>query len=197
MKKIAATASFITYFFTLPALAAQEIIVKIGHVASITGPVAHLGKDNENGARLAIEELNAKGGVINGQKVKFVLVPEDDGADPKQGATVAQKLVDAKVNGVVGHLTSGTSIPAAKIYSLAGIPQIAPSVTAISFTGMGYKSTFRIIANDAFLGGTLGEYAVKNLNAKTIVGILVHRDRSFWHRDRPFRLNVTDRSGLS
>ena len=107
---------------------AQDVI-KIGHVGPVSGAIAHLGKDNENGARLAIEELNAKGLSIGGKKVKFVLLAEDDAADPKQGTAAAQKLVDQNVNGVVGHLNSGTSIPASKIYSDAGIPQISPSST--------------------------------------------------------------------
>ena len=107
--------------------AVPEIVVKIGHVGPTTGPQAHLGKDNENGARMAIDDANAKNIVIDGKKVKFELVAEDDQADPKQGTTVAQKLVDAKVAGVVGHLNSGTTIPASKIYSDAGIPQISMS----------------------------------------------------------------------
>ena len=151
--------------------AADDMIVKIGHVGPISGPSAHLGKDNENGAKMAIEELNAKGTMIGGKKVKFELLAEDDGSDPKQGTAVAQKLVDAKVNGVVGHLNSSTSIPAAKIYHDAGIPQISPSSTATAFTSMGYKSTFRVVANDGQLGGTLGRYAVQTLNAKTIAVI--------------------------
>ena len=87
------------------------VTVKIGHVAPLTGGIAHLGKDNENGARLAIEEANAAGVTLGGRKVKFELLAEDDQADPKAGTTVAQKLVDAKVAGVVGHLNSGTTIP--------------------------------------------------------------------------------------
>ena len=96
---------------------AQDLVVKIGHVGPTSGAIAHLGKDNENGARMAIEELNAKGVTIGGKKVKFELLAEDDAGDPKQGTAAAQKLVDAKVNGVIGHLNSGTSIPASKIYS--------------------------------------------------------------------------------
>jgi len=153
------------------AYAAQEVTVTIGHAAPISGGVAHLGKDSENAARMAVEELNAKGFVVNGHKVKFVLAAEDDGADPKQGAAVAHKLVDARVNAVVGHLNSGTSIPAAKIYHMAGIPQISPSVTAIAYSAMGYKSTFRVIADDGFTGGKLGSYAVNTLNARTIAVI--------------------------
>ena len=150
---------------------AQDMVVKIGHVGPVSGSIAQLGKDNENGARMAIEELNAKGVTIGGKKVKFELLAEDDGADPKQGTAAAQKLVDAKVNGVIGHLNSGTSIPASKIYSDAGIPQISPSATNPKYTRQGYKTTFRVVADDVHLGGTLGRYAVEKLKGKNIAVI--------------------------
>jgi branched-chain amino acid transport system substrate-binding protein len=153
------------------AVIAQEQVIKIGHVAPLSGAIAHLGKDNENGARLAIEDLNAKGISINGKKVKFELVAEDDAADPKQGTAAAQKLVDAKVSGIVGHLNSGTSIPASKIYNDAGIPQISPSATNPKYTRQGFKTTFRVVADDVHLGGTLGRYAVKDLKGKAIAVI--------------------------
>jgi branched-chain amino acid transport system substrate-binding protein len=152
------------------AISAQEV-VKIGHVAPTSGGIAHLGKDNEFGARMAIDELNAKGVTIGGKKVKFELLAEDDAGDPKQGTAAAQKLVDSKVNGVVGHLNSGTSIPASRIYSDAGIPQISPSATNPKFTRQGYKTTFRVVADDVHLGGTLGKYAVKELKGKSIAVI--------------------------
>jgi branched-chain amino acid transport system substrate-binding protein len=117
--------------------------VKIGHVAPLTGGIAHLGKDNENGARLAIEEANAAGTKIGGKDVKFVLLAEDDQEDPKVGTTVAQKLVDAGVVGVVGHLNSGTSIPASPVYSQAGIPVISGSATNPKLTEQGFKNQFR------------------------------------------------------
>jgi branched-chain amino acid transport system substrate-binding protein len=150
---------------------AQDQVVKIGHVGPVSGAIAHLGKDNEWGARLAIEELNAKGVSINGKKIKFELVAEDDAADPKQGTAAAQKLVDAKVSGVVGHLNSGTTIPASKIYSDAGIPQISPSSTNPKYTRQGYKTAFRVVADDVHLGGTLGRYAVNELKGKSIAVI--------------------------
>ncbi len=150
---------------------AQDLVVKIGHVAPTSGAIAHLGKDNEMGARMAIEELNAKGVTIGGKKAKFELLAEDDAGDPKQGTAAAQKLVDSKVNGVIGHLNSGTSIPASKIYSDAGIPQISPSATNPKFTRQGYKTTFRVVADDVHLGGTLGRYAVKDLKGKNIAVI--------------------------
>ena len=123
---------------------AQDMVVKIGHVGPTSGGIAHLGKDNENGARMAIEELNAKGVTIGGKKVKLELLAEDDAGDPKQGTAVAQKLVDSKVAGVIGHLNSGTTIPASKIYSDAGIPQISPSATNPKYTRQGFKTAFRV-----------------------------------------------------
>ncbi len=152
-------------------LAFSQEVIKLGHVGPTSGGIAHLGKDNENGAKLAIEELNAKGVKIGGKAVKFELLTEDDAGDPKQGTAVAQKLADQKVKGVVGHLNSGTSIPASKIYSDAGIPQISPSATNPKYTRQGFKTTFRVVADDVHLGGTLGRYAVSTLKGKSIAVI--------------------------
>jgi len=146
-------------------------VVKIGHVGPTSGAIAHLGKDNENGAKMAIEELNAAGIKLGGKVVKFELLAEDDGADPKQGTAAAQKLVDAKVNGVIGHLNSGTTIPASQIYNGAGIPQISPSATNPKYTRQGYAGAFRVVADDVHLGGTLGKYAVETLKGKNIAVI--------------------------
>ena len=150
---------------------AQELIVKIGHVAPLSGPSSHMGKDTEDGARMAIEELNAKGVAIGGKKAAFELLGEDDGGDPKQATSAAQKLVDAKVNGVIGHMNSGTTIPASKIYHTAGIPQISPSATNPKYTQQGFNTAFRVVANDGQLGGTLGRYAVQIGQAKNIAVI--------------------------
>ena len=147
---------------------AQEQIVKIGHVGPLSGQIAHLGKDNENGARMAVDVLNTKNLRIGGKKIKFVLLGEDDAATPQQGTAAAQKLVDAKVNGVIGHLNSGTTIPASKIYNDAGIPQISPSATNPKYTQQGFKGAFRVVANDGQLGGALGRYAASTLHAKNI-----------------------------
>jgi branched-chain amino acid transport system substrate-binding protein len=149
----------------------ESAVVRIGHVAPTSGQSAHLGRDNEDGARMALDELNAKGVVLGGRKVRLELLSEDDGADPKQGTAAAQKLVDAKVAGVIGHLNSGTTLPASKLYSTAGIPQISPSATNPKYTRQGYKTAFRVVADDAQLGGTLGHYAVKELKARTIAVI--------------------------
>jgi branched-chain amino acid transport system substrate-binding protein len=148
--------------------ASADQVVKIGHVAPLTGGIAHLGKDNENGARLAIEEINKKGLTIGGQKITLELDAQDDAADPRQATQVAQKLVDDKVVAVVGHLNSGTSIPASKIYSDAGIVQISPSATNPTYTLQGFKTTYRVVATDAQQGPALANYASKSLKAKSV-----------------------------
>lgn len=142
--------------------------IRIGQVSPLTGPQAHLGRDNDNGARLALEEINAKGLVLGGEKVRLELKSEDDGADPKTATTVAQKLVDEGVVGVIGHLNSGATIPASKIYADNGIPQISPSATAVAYTAAGYKTAFRLMTNDAQQGSVLGNFAVTKLGAKKI-----------------------------
>jgi branched-chain amino acid transport system substrate-binding protein len=149
---------------------AQEV-VKIGHVAPMSGSQAHYGKDNENGVRMAIDDLNAQKVVIGGKTIKFEIAAEDDAADPKQGTAVAQKLCDAKVAGVVGHLNSGTTIPASKIYNDCGIPHITGAATNPNLTKPGYKTTYRIIANDNALGAGLAFYAADTLKLKKIAVI--------------------------
>ena len=153
------------------AATAQETVVRIGHAAPLSGGQAHFGKDNENGARMAVDDLNAKGVTIGGKKVRFELMAEDDAADPKQGTAVAQKFCDAKVAAVVGHLNSGVTIPASKIYSDCGLPMITPSSTNPKVTQNGYKNVYRLLANDSALGAGLAFYAADALKAKTVAVI--------------------------
>lgn len=141
--------------------AAGEVVIKIGTVSPLTGPQSHLGRDNENGARLAVDELNARGVMVGGKKARIELLAEDDGADPKTATIVAQRLIDQKVSGLIGHLNSGTSIPASKLYSDNGIVQISPSATAVKYTAQGFKTAYRVMTNDAQQGRVLGEYAAK------------------------------------
>ncbi|MEJ6022311.1 branched-chain amino acid ABC transporter substrate-binding protein [Ramlibacter sp. PS4R-6] len=152
-------------------LACAQEVVKIGHVAPMSGPQAHYGKDNENGVRMAIEDLNAKGVTIGGKKVKLEIAAEDDAADPKQGTAAAQKLCDAKVAGVVGHLNSGTTIPASKVYNDCEIPHVTGAATNPNLTKPNYPTTYRIIANDNALGAGLAIYAADKLKLKKVAVI--------------------------
>ncbi len=146
-------------------------VIKIGSASPLTGTEAHIGIDIRNGVQLAIEDANKANVQIGGKPVKFELVAEDDEANPTKATTVAQKLVDAKVAGVVGHFNSGASIPASKIYADAGIPQISPSSTNPDYTLKGYKTTFRVVAHDGQQGPTLGRFALDKLKAKNIAVI--------------------------
>ncbi|HAV36189.1 MAG TPA: branched chain amino acid ABC transporter substrate-binding protein [Massilia sp.] len=165
----AAVLPLLALAFALPTRAQVE--VRIGSASPLSGPGAHQGKDIENGARMAIDELNAKGVAVGGKKVKWVLLAEDDASDPKTGAAIAQKLVDARVAGVVGHLNSGTTVPASKIYHDAGIPQISPAATTPLYTSQGFNTAFRVVASDRLVGRTLASYAIETLKAKKIAVI--------------------------
>ncbi|MCC7041211.1 MAG: branched-chain amino acid ABC transporter substrate-binding protein [Burkholderiales bacterium] len=136
----------------------EVVVVKIGHGGPLTGGIAHLGKDNENGARLAIEQANAKKIKLGGKTVKFELMGEDDQADPKMGPTIAQKFADAKVAGVVGHLNSGVTIPASAVYNQAGIPMISGSATNPKLTEQGFKGIFRVVGRDDQQGPAVAQY---------------------------------------
>ena len=167
---------------TLPVLAAgillagcgdrsngQTHIIKLGSASPLTGPQAHLGQDNANGAQLAVDEINAAGGVkLAGKTWQLRLLAEDDQADPKTATTVAQQLADDNVAGVIGHLNSGASIPAAKVYDDAGIPQISPSSTAIAYTHLGFRTAYRVMTNDSQQGSALAQFATHNLHATRI-----------------------------
>jgi branched-chain amino acid transport system substrate-binding protein len=148
---------------------AQDVqTVKIAHAGPTSGGIAHIGKDTENGVRLAVDELNTQNLVIGGKKIKFELVAEDDGGDPRQATAVAQKLCDSKVAGVIGHLQSGTTIPASSVYNKCGIPHITASATNPDLTKPGYNTTFRLIANDSALGAQLAVYASDVLKIKKV-----------------------------
>src|SRR5438477_8342898 len=153
------------------AQAPATLTIAIGSVAPLTGGIAHLGKDNENGARLAIEEANAAKIKIGGKEARFSLVAEDDQADPKVGTTVAQKLVDQKVSGVVGHLNSGTSIPASPIYNGAGIPVISGSATNPKLTEQGFKNQFRVVGRDDQQGPAIASYLATEKKPKLVAVI--------------------------
>lgn len=151
------------------AFAADDItVIKIGSAAPTTGAIANLGKENENGARLAVEDVNRRGLVINGKKIKLELDAVDDQADPRQGTQVAQRLVDDGVVAVVGHLNSGVSIAASRIYHDAQILQISPDSTNPKFTQQGFNTTFRLVATDAQQSPVLAHYALETLKAKKV-----------------------------
>ncbi len=149
------------------AACSREVTVKIGVAAPMSGPLAQIGKDIAQGAQTAADELNEDRFIIDGKRAHFEIVVEDDKADPEEGKAVAKRLIDGKVNGVFGHLNSGVTIPASALYSGAGIPQISVS-TNVKYTRQGFKTAFRITADDSQQGRTLGILVADKLRAKSI-----------------------------
>lgn len=171
MKQRALIVALAGLTMTASTAAMADVVVKLGFAGPLTGPVSHLGKDEQYGAQLALDDANAKGVVLGGQKVRFELMPEDDQADPRTATTVAQRLVDAGVRGVVGHVTSGAAIPASRIYEQAGVPSITPSATSPKLTQQKFKTTYRVIANDMQQGAAMARFATEALKAKRIAVI--------------------------
>ncbi|MFT3720563.1 branched-chain amino acid ABC transporter substrate-binding protein [Pseudorhodoferax sp.] len=155
------------------AASAQEQVIRIGHSGPLSGPNAYAGKDNENGVRLAIEDLNAKKISVGGKTLKFELASEDDQCDPKQGVNVAQKLVDSGVKFVLGPYCSGVAIPASRVYD-GGDVLVSTVGTNPKVTQGGYKHLFRIIASDNQIGSSMAVYAAQVLKVKK-VGVIDDR----------------------
>ncbi|MEQ4616704.1 MAG: branched-chain amino acid ABC transporter substrate-binding protein [Corticimicrobacter sp.] len=152
-----------------PAFAERTVL--IGLAGPLTGPAARIGKDLENGAKLAIDKANAAQIQLDGETVVFKLVSEDDQSDPRTAVAVAQRLVDQQVAGVVGHWNTGTSIPAARVYHSAGIAQVAPVATGHAYTQQGLKTSFRVMGHDDDGGQLAGRYVLDTLQAKKIAVI--------------------------
>jgi branched-chain amino acid transport system substrate-binding protein len=149
------------------ASAASVEDVRIGSAAPLTGPQAHYGADFTNGVTLAVEDFNATKPVIGGKPIRIVLDSQDDQADPRTATSVAQKLVDSGIKGMLGNFNSGTAIPASRIYAQAGIPQIS-TATAPEYTQQGFKTTFRMMTSDIQQGAVDGAFVVKDLKLKKI-----------------------------
>ncbi|MGN8084018.1 MULTISPECIES: branched-chain amino acid ABC transporter substrate-binding protein [Variovorax] len=150
------------------ALAQSVQVVRLGHVGPTSGGMAHYGKDTRNAAVMAIDDLNAQGLVIAGKRIEFQLETEDDAGDPRQGTLAAQKLCDSGVAAVIGHINSGSAIPASRIYRDCGIPFLSPGSTNPKLTQQGYKNTFRMLASDKALGAAVATYAARELKVKTV-----------------------------
>jgi branched-chain amino acid transport system substrate-binding protein len=143
-------------------------LIKLGFAAPLTGPQALYGKDMQNGIELAIDEINRAHPKLQGQPIQFQLIAEDDQADPRIATQIAQRFVDAKVSGILGHFNSGTSIPASKIYYQAGIAQLAMASSAL-YTQQNFDTAFRMFTSDAQQGKAMGDFVVTQLKHKRIV----------------------------
>ncbi len=146
---------------------AEDVVVKLGFAAPLTGPQSHYGDDMRNGLVLALEEANAQKIQLDGKTAKFELFTRDDQADPRTAVQVAQQIVDGGVQGMLGHFNSGTTIPASRVYNDAGLPQIAMA-TSPEYTDQGYDTTFRMMTSDTQQGAAAGKFMAEDLGAKNI-----------------------------
>jgi branched-chain amino acid transport system substrate-binding protein len=151
---------------TLTACQKKEEVIKIGVASPFSGDQAPLGMQTLNATKLAVEEWNAKGGLLG---KKIVIVEGDDNADPKQATTVARMFETEKVVGVIGHHNSGCSIPASEVYNKAGIPQISQCSTNPVLTERGYKNVSRVCGRDDQIARIAADYALNTLKVKKIV----------------------------
>lgn len=147
--------------------------IKIGIAGPMTGPVAQYGDMQFSGARMAIERINAAGGV-DGEMLKAVEV--DDVCDPKQAVTVANRLVNEGVRFVVGHLCSSSTQPASDIYEDEGILMITPASTSPDITERGYELVFRTIGLDSMQGPVAAQHLI-SLNPKSVA--IVHDKQQY------------------
>lgn len=134
--------------------------IKIAFVGPTTGPVAQYGDMQMTGANMAVERINATGGV-NGQKLEAVVL--DDVCEPKQAVAAANKVVNQGIKYVVGHLCSGSTQPASDIYEDEGILMITPASTSPAITERGFKMIFRTIGLDSQQGPVAGRYIANSI----------------------------------
>ena len=144
--------------------------LKLGLLGPLSGPNAFAGKDNENGARLAVEELNAAGVKVAGTPLRFDLHSEDDQGDPRAGMQAAQKLVDGGVRFVLGPYNSGVAIPASRVFNNAGV-LMATVGTNPGITRMGYPLVLRMVPSDAQIGAAVARHAARALKLRSVAVI--------------------------
>ena len=147
----------------------QAATLKIGVAGPLTGDQAAFGEMLKNGATLAVEEWNAKGGVsVGGKKMKVDILWGDDRHDPREGVSIAHKFVNSGAVGIVGHFNSSVSIPASTVYAEAGVVQITPGSTNPKLTEQGFSTVFRVCGRDDQQGEVAANYIVDTLKLKRI-----------------------------
>ena len=142
---------------------ASEVL--IGLAGPMTGDQSKIGKDLARGAGLAVDAWNAKGGVLD-RRIRLEV--GDDQHDPKQAVSVANKLINLGIVGMVGHFNSSASIPASSVYHDAGVPMITPGSTNPRLTEQGYDNVFRVVGRDDQQGEVAAQFIAKRLQAKRI-----------------------------
>jgi branched-chain amino acid transport system substrate-binding protein len=129
--------------------------IKIGMAGVLTGGDGQIGASMLNGSQVAIDEWNAKGGVL-GKKIETVVL--DDEGSGQKAVTVAQSLIDSGIVAVIGHFNSGCTIPASRLYNDAKIIEISPGSTNPQYTEQGFPYAFRICGRDDQQGAVIANF---------------------------------------
>jgi branched-chain amino acid transport system substrate-binding protein len=156
---------FLLFFLSVAACRKEEQTIKIGIAGPMSGDQSKMGIDEKNGAELAVDEWNSRGGVV-GRKIELLV--EDDQHDPKQAVAVANKLVNSGAVGVIGHWNSGSSIPASDVYHQAGVPMITPASTNPQLTERGYENVFRICGRDDQQGKVAADFVLSRSDFRKV-----------------------------
>src|SRR5690606_33261273 len=148
--------------------------IRIAAVGPVTGPVAQYGDMQFSGVRLAVEQINAKGGVL-GRPLEAVVL--DDACEPKQAVAVANRVVNEGIEYVVGHLCSGSTQPASDVYVEEGVLMITPASTSPQITAAGRPMLFRTIGLDSQQGKVAGEFIVDQVKPKRMA--IIHDKQQY------------------
>ena len=150
---------------TVVGIGSASADIKISTVGPMTGQYASFGEQMQRGAEMAVNDINAAGGVL-GQKVQLIV--EDDACDPKQAVAAANKLVSEGVAFVAGHFCSGSSIPASQVYEEENILQISPASTNPKLTEEGGPNVYRVCGRDDQQGIVAGQFLANTYKGKKV-----------------------------
>jgi branched-chain amino acid transport system substrate-binding protein len=163
MKRVLTAGVALSLGLAFAGVAKADIL--IGVAGPLTGPNAAFGEQLQKGAQQAVDDINAKGGVL-GQKLKLEF--GDDASDPKQGVSVANKFAGDGVKYVDGHFNSGVTIPASEVYADNGMLFVTPSATNPQVTERGLWDAFRTCGRDDQQGKVAGDYILAHYKGKNV-----------------------------
>ncbi len=167
LKNIFLTSLAHCIFLSGPSLA--ETPVKIGVSVGLTGVAASLGQEVVTGVREAVDQVNARGGLL-GKPIELHV--EDDGLDPRQGVSVAHKMVSKGVSFLIGHFSSGICAATASVYAEGDVLQISPAATSPLYTDQRFWNTFRVVGRDDQQGESAALHIARHFSKENIA--LIH-----------------------
>jgi branched-chain amino acid transport system substrate-binding protein len=165
MKRRVLSVAIFVFLFLLSGCRPAAKVIAIGVAGPMTGAEGKMGQDILNGARMAVEAWNAKGGVLGKQ---IEIIAGDDRSDPKEAVAVANKFVNEQVVAAVGNFNSSCTIPASRVFHDSMIPHITPAATNPKLTQQGFANVFRVCGTDDQQGKAEAEFVAHELKAERV-----------------------------